>query len=394
MAQSSSDPGYEPASDSQIVPFKAVYLDSEGSISIRSISDLYKPESPNQFLIRVKYSAINPGDLRHFHMGLHSFVMGYDYTGTVVSTHPDSSSDFPFKKGDSVMGMTFPGHARPISQGAHQAYLLADLSHTLTFHRPKSFSAIEAAGFISPVQTAADAIFNILGTGLPSADLDGDDPSEKAILIWGGASALGWASIQLAKAAGFKYIFTTASRNNRTALREVGATHVFDYRDDDVVKQIRNSAKKQGIMLSLAFDTVCKGTGIFEPPASAEEGNPKQPADFANSTPSLTKSALSEGVVERGEATVASSLPVLQDPDIQFVLFSRKWADEEEKHPGWWQRQEKVVSWVIENHETVWKPMPVKVVDTAEESVEAIQAVFDGKYSLLKVLLEHPLARS
>ncbi|KAK4213747.1 GroES-like protein [Rhypophila decipiens] len=374
MAQSSSDPGNEPASDPQIVPFKAVYLDSEGSISIRSISDLYKPELPSQFLIRVEYSAINPGDLRHFHMGLHSFVMGYDYVGTVVSTHPDSSSDFPFKKGDAVMGMTFPGHARPISHGAHQAYLLADLSHNLTFHRPKSFPAIEAVGFTSPVQTAADAIFNILGIGLPSADLDGDDPSEKALLIWGGASALGWASIQLAKAAGFKCIFTTASRKSHAALRE-----------------IRNSAKKQGIILSLAFDTVCKGTGIFEPPVGAEEGNPKQLVDFAKSTPSLTKSALSEGVVERGEAKLASSLPILQDSEFLFVLFSRKWAGEEGKHPGWWQRQEKVVSWVSENHEAVWKPMPVKVVDNAEESVKAIQAVFDGKYSLLKVLLKHPL---
>ncbi|KAM7198514.1 GroES-like protein [Rhypophila sp. PSN 637] len=392
MAQSSSDPGNEPASDPQIIPFKAVYLDSEGSVSIRSISNLYNPASRNQFLIRVEYSAINPGDLRHFHMGLHSFVMGYDYTGTVVSTHPESPLDFPFKKGDSVMGMTFPGHARPISQGAHQAYLLADLSHNLTFHRPKSFSAIEAAGFTSPVQTAADAIFNILGVGLPSADLDGDDPSEKAILIWGGASALGWASIQLAKAAGFKWVFTTASKKNHAALREVGATHVFDYCDDDAVRQIRHSAEKQGIVLSLVFDTVCKGTGIFEPPASAEQGNPKQAVDFAKSTPSLAKNALSEGVIERGEAKLASSLPILQDPEFQFVLFSRKWADEEGKHPGWWQRQEKVVSWVIENHETVWKPMPIKVVDMTEESVKAVRAVFDGKYSLLKVLLKHPLA--
>lgn len=370
-------------SEPAITPFKSIYLEATGAVTIRTIPALYTPESPNQLLIRVEYSAINPGDLRHFHMGMHSFVMGYDYTGTVISAHESS----PFKPGDSVMGMTFPGHARPLSHGAHQAYLLADLSHHLIFRRPDGFSPLDAAGFTSPVQTAADAIFNLLGVGLPLAGLDGDDPSDKGLLIWGGASAVGWAAIQLARAAGFNAIFTTASLRNHAALKEVGATHVFDYHADDVVEQIREAARKEGIKLCLAIDAVSKGTGIFEP--SSENGSHE--ADFTRSTPALTKRAVLESALEKGEAKLVSSLPVIQDPDFEFVLFSRKWAHEEEKHPGWWERQENVVKWVVENHDTVWKSMPVNVVEEAEEAVKAVHDVFEGRYSFLKVLLRHPL---
>ncbi|KAK3360952.1 hypothetical protein B0T24DRAFT_685080 [Lasiosphaeria ovina] len=51
---------------------------------------------------RIEYSGINPGDLRHFYMSMHSFIMGYGYTSTVVV----SVSSTSFAPGIPALGTT------------------------------------------------------------------------------------------------------------------------------------------------------------------------------------------------------------------------------------------------------------------------------------------------
>ncbi|KAK3331492.1 hypothetical protein B0H66DRAFT_465489 [Apodospora peruviana] len=361
-----------------VTPFKGIYLSSNGEISIRSITEQYTP-SGAQSLIKIKYSAVAPGDYRHFYLGLNSFIMGYDYTGTVVSVGPDS----PFSVGDEVFGMGMPADKRPLPTGSHQAYRLAD--PYLTWRRPATLDPLSAVGLTSGIQTASDMIVNLFNIGFPQAGVDGESATGKAILIWGGASAVGWTAVQLAKAAGFAHILTTASLKNHAALKEVGATHVFDYHSPSVVDEIRDTVQELDVELRLGLDAVTVGTGIFDGLSEAEQAEVDK--RFEESSPAVMKRAL-EG---SGEIKVAATLPVPRDPDYMFTIFSRRWEGEEKAHPGWWQRQEKVVTWFIENHETTWRPQPVEVVTRAEEAVAAIKDSFGGKYSNLKVVLKHPL---
>lgn len=151
-------------------PFKALYMGPDGTIAIHSVQTPYTP-TEDKTLIKVQYSGINPADLRHYHMGFNSYIMGYDYVGVATTTGPNS----PFSPGDQLFGMTQPGHKRPPSTGCHQAYLLAE--PYLTWRRPADMDPLVAVRLASAAQTAADALFNCLGFGLPAAVVEGDRKS-------------------------------------------------------------------------------------------------------------------------------------------------------------------------------------------------------------------------
>ncbi|KAK3364615.1 hypothetical protein B0T25DRAFT_530621 [Lasiosphaeria hispida] len=374
--QTAADPPYLSQTKMSPPPFKALYLTPSATFVTREIAAPYTPTTPAQSLIAVHYSGINPGDLRHFHMGLHSFVAGYDFTGTVLS------GPAAFPPGTPVLGMTWPAHARPLHAGAHQAYLLAD--PYLLWRRPDDLAPLSAVGIPVAAQTAADGLFNCLGFGLPAAGVEGKDAGRERVLIWGGGGAVGWAAVQLAKAAGFREVLVAAREGNHEVLMRGGATRCFDYTRPGVVEEIRGHVREAGGELGNVFDAVGVGLGIFEP-VGAEKGR------YEDSTPALAKRCLSDGVVERKEAGLCCVLPVLQDPDWGFALFSRKGEQQEADHPGWWQRQEKVVSWLIENHATAWRPLKTRVVREAGEAATAIRDVYEGKLSMEKVAIEHPM---
>ena len=368
-------------------PFKALYLTSTGDIEIRTVPEIYQPAG-SQLLIQVHHSAIQPGDLRHFYMGMHSFVMGYDYAGTVLSSSspPASPSPSRFQPGDQVLGMTKPGHARPEHAGAHQAYLLADPDESLIWRRPEGLNPLAAARFTSATLTAADILFNIFGFGFSPAGVEGPDPKGKAVLIWGAAGSVGWATLQLAREAGFSPILVTASAGNHEGLRRGGATHCFDYRDGNVVGDIRAVLEEAGFELGVILDAVGVGLGFAEP-AETE----KRPYELSSAA--QAKRCLSDAVLSRGEAKLACVLPVLQDPDWVFALYSRKHdAEQLREHPGWWPRQEKAVTWLVENHATAWRELAgQRVVGNAVDAVAAVWDVFEGRVGAEKILIEHPM---
>lgn len=82
--------------------------------------------------------------------------------------------------------------------------------------------------------------------------------SPGTILIWGGSSATGHHAIQLARLSGLQVI-ATASPQAFTELENIGASFVFDYKDEDVVNKIRKAAGEPGVQFVL--DTISeKGT--------------------------------------------------------------------------------------------------------------------------------------
>jgi hypothetical protein len=170
--------------------FRGIYLGEDDKLSIREIDQVYQPTG-SQSLVQVKYSAINPADKKHYQMGMHSFIAGYEWIGTVKAIGPDS----PYKVGEALFGLAMFGHKRPLSRGAHQDYLLAETWGTARV--PKSMlgeglgeeerDALWRQAVAWPVgaRTAIDMLFNELDfafPGVPGLE-QGADPRGRAILI-------------------------------------------------------------------------------------------------------------------------------------------------------------------------------------------------------------------
>lgn len=255
----------------------------------------------------------------------------------------------------------------------------------MTWPVPTDLDPKQAVALGVGLQTAADALFNVLSFGFERADLDGDSPKDKAILVWGGASTCGHAAIQVAKAAGFNPIFATASSKNHETLKQLGATQVFDYRDSDVIDQIRDAVRRSGKQLTIAFDAVAAGLGVLDPPSN------KTP-DLSRSTPSLVRKCLSD--VPDEELKLAAVLPVAHDTVWKFPLGMRTEGEHTlnvPQDPSWPGRVETFMQWFLKNPKAFRSPN-VTVVTEIEEGVRQIQRVFDGGVSMEKVVIEHPFS--
>ncbi|KAJ5654514.1 hypothetical protein N7490_001517 [Penicillium lividum] len=90
----------------------------------------------------------------------------------------------------------------------------------------------------------------IQNLGLPFMDEQSTEPIP--ILIYGGSSVTGAMGIQLAKLAGYTPI-VTCSKHNFDFVKSLGAAAVFDYKDPECGKKIREYTKDS---MTLAWDTI------------------------------------------------------------------------------------------------------------------------------------------
>ncbi|KAF7879791.1 uncharacterized protein EAF02_007961 [Botrytis sinoallii] len=189
---------------------------------------------PDEYLIRVLYSGLNPADHKHsIFLGICDLVAGYDFAGTVVARGSDRLSLLP---GALVCGLARTGLCIGNQQsglhGAHQQFLVAAAKGVFPLPAQTSDAELQVLATVPVVvATAADCLFGLLG-------LD-DTPSAKnkaPLLVWGGGSAVGHAVIQFAREAGVAPILVLASPRHHEALRLRGATRCFDYRHIDTIR--------------------------------------------------------------------------------------------------------------------------------------------------------------
>lgn len=238
------------------------------------------------------------------------------------------------------------------------------------------------------VQTAADALFNTLGFGFSAAGLDGRDATGVPILIWGGASAVGAGTVQVAKAAGFDPIFTTASPRNHESLLKIGASQVFDYNSPSVVEDIKHAVAQSGKKLTVVFDAVSAGLGKLGESSETRS---------ANNTPDLARQCISD-YVSADDLLMSSVLPVDHDPAWKLCIGIRPYGDSFSfggiipQDPSFPVRMKKYMDWFMENHESFWQPLLRNIiVQGAEKGIEEIQRVADGGTSKEKVLIARPM---
>ncbi|OKP02009.1 Zinc-binding alcohol dehydrogenase domain-containing protein cipB, partial [Penicillium subrubescens] len=144
------------------------------------------------------------------------------------------------------------------ANSSFQLYPVA--SERLTAAIPASLSFEQASVLPLSISTAAAGLYlpGYLGLPLPSSELK---TTSETLLVWGGASSVGMAVIQLAVASGLKVV-TTASTSNHCLLQSLGADAVFDYKSESVVEDISNNLKNSN---SIAIYDAIGEERSFEP---------------------------------------------------------------------------------------------------------------------------------
>ena len=209
---------------------KAITLREFGGPEMMQLSEVDKP-SPggDHVLIKVINSSVNrpdviqrqgnypppPGD---------SEILGLEVAGIVESVGDNTSR---FSPGDRVVAL--------VGGGGYAEYALALDGHCMAI--PESVSFEQAACICETYITAYLNLF-----------LLGELQGKKSVLIHGGGGGVATAAIQLCKALSPETeIVVTASSGKLERVREQGADHVIDYREQSFADEIRRITEKRGV---------------------------------------------------------------------------------------------------------------------------------------------------
>lgn len=189
---------------------------------------------PNEVLVRVKISSINPSDVKRRAVDLGGFggkfpliIPHSDGAGVIeaVGANIDRS-----RIGERVWTWNAQWQ-RPFGTAAEFVTLPSEQAVHLPDHI--SFEAGACLGI--PAQAAHRAVF-------------ADGPVKgQTILITGGAGVVGRFAIQLAKWAGARVISTVSNPDKAAHAKAVGADLVLDYKHDDVVNAVMADTRGTGV---------------------------------------------------------------------------------------------------------------------------------------------------
>lgn len=193
---------------------RAVVIESFGEPDVLVVREVPDPEpGPDEVLVEVVSSALNRADLLQ-RRGLYPGppaefdIPGMEFAGRVVGAGPRVTGR---AVGDPVMGI--------VAGSAHAELLVVHERQTAPV--PDAL-ALDAAGAVPEVFiTAFDAL--VVQGGLTSG---------RVALVHAGASGVGTAAIQIARAVGAEVIVTT-SAGKVEACRDLGAAVVVDYGSAD-----------------------------------------------------------------------------------------------------------------------------------------------------------------
>jgi len=209
---------------------KAITLSDFGGPEMMQFSTVDTPSpGDDQILVKVVNTSVNrpdviqrqgnypppPGD---------SEILGLEIAGVVESTGANASR---FKPGDRVVAL--------VGGGGYAEYALALEAHCMSI--PKSVSFEQAACICETYITAYLNLFML-----------GELQGRKSVLIHGGGGGVATAAIQLSKALSPETeVIVTASSAKLDRVRDQGADHVIDYREQAFADEIRRITEKRGV---------------------------------------------------------------------------------------------------------------------------------------------------
>ncbi len=178
----------------------------------------------HDLLVRVEAVSVNPVDAKvrgqQSPTPAQPRVLGWDAAGTVVAV---GSAVTRFAVGDAVY---FAGDiTRP---GSNAQFTLVD--ERIVGPKPRSLDFAQAAALPLTAITAWEALFDRLGLeSTPAAD---SPQRGQSILVIGAGGGVGSIAVQLAASAGLTVIGTASRPESQAWVRELGAAHVVDHRQD------------------------------------------------------------------------------------------------------------------------------------------------------------------
>jgi NADPH:quinone reductase len=207
---------------------RAVVLTDKGGPEVLRIAEIPTPEpDAEEVLVRVVATALNRADLlqRLGHYpgppAVHE-VPGMEFAGVIVAV---GDRVVAHAVGDAVMGI--------VGGGADAEYLAVHERQAIRV--PAAVGVADAAAIPEVWITAFDAL--VVQAGLTSG---------RTALVHAGASGVGTAAIQIAKAMG-AFVAVTTSTAKVDACRALGADLVVDYTVDDFVERVADMTGGRGV---------------------------------------------------------------------------------------------------------------------------------------------------
>ena len=208
---------------------KAAYIEQTGPPEAIRVGDLPTPKpGPNQVLVRVRATSLNPIDL-YLRSGLVAMPMGFPYiigadlSGTVEALGPGAGR---FQVGDRVWGSNQGMLGR---QGATAEYAAVD--EDLLYPTPEGQTDAEAAGQALVGITAHLGLFQ-----------RGRLKAGETVYIPGGSGGVGQMVVQMAKAVGARVATSAGGPEKMDLCRSLGADLALNYKADDIPARLREFA--------------------------------------------------------------------------------------------------------------------------------------------------------
>ena len=224
---------------------EAAFLQSKGSKLSLASRPTPLPGS-GQVLIRNHAIAINPVDWKMPEFGIliqsYPTVIGSDVAGTIEKVGDNVTK---FQPGDRVSGFSAMLVTGQPDEGAFQAYTVVN-EHVVA-RLPQGMSFEEGATLPMAVGTAGSGTFGNLK--VPRTKSSG------GFLVWGASGSVGSAVVQIAASMGYT-VFAICSKRNFDAVKKIGATAAFDYKEKTVVEDVVAAAKSTGTDVKFAYDAI------------------------------------------------------------------------------------------------------------------------------------------
>jgi putative PIG3 family NAD(P)H quinone oxidoreductase len=207
---------------------KAILIDKPGNEDVLKLGDFADPRpAPTELLIEVRCAGINRADLMQ-RQGFYpppsgaSPILGLECAGVVVAAGSEAKG---WREGDRAMAL-LPG-------GGYAEKAVADYRSAI--HTPAALSDAEAAAVPEVYLTAFLNLFML-------AEVKTGD----AVLIHGGGSGVGTASIQLLNLAGARSIVTAGSAAKCEQCLKFGADVAINYNSAPFAPQVKAATNEHG----------------------------------------------------------------------------------------------------------------------------------------------------
>ncbi|MGY1734760.1 NADPH:quinone reductase [Geodermatophilus sp. SYSU D00684] len=216
---------------------RAITYTEPGGPEVLQLTDRPTPDpGPGEVLVRLALAGVNPTDWKSrtkAQPGPGGQVPGQDGAGTVEAVGQGVD---PAIRGERVW-VWEAAWQRPWGTAAE--YTVVPARQAVPMGPKPSFELGAALGI--PFLTAHRCL--TLGESVPDRMGPGS-LTGRTVLVQGGAGAVGNAAIQLARWADATVIATVSSPRKAQLTAAAGASHVVDYRQQDVVAEVRKIAPK------------------------------------------------------------------------------------------------------------------------------------------------------